>query len=687
MSGICGVLALDGKHPSLEQIGKMIAPLVQRGPDGPHSWVEGQIAFGHALLATTPEALTEALPLTDAETGCTITADVRLDNREELILALGLAGEDRVIGDGELILRSYLRWGEASVDHLLGDFAFAIWDPRSQQLFGARDHMGMRPFIYSVASGELFAFASEPSSILAHERVPAVINEGRIADYLDNLEGLGFTSTFYRDLFRLPPAHSLTVGLKGLSIRRYWALAPEPELKLPDDEAYTKAFLDVFTEAVRCRLRSPSPVGAMLSGGIDSSSVAAVAAELLTQESGGPLRTFSGVGPDSEACLETHFIKVASELPGFDPSFVDHSNLEQMKNELIRLTEEEAEPFDGHMVLIRAVYLAGHRAGIRVMLDGGGGDIVFNPSNYVAELLRRGRIPGALRTAVEQSHFFGTAMPAWKTILQAVWAAFVPLWVRQLRRNLRLSAHRGHCAGIELNPAFSDRTRLRERRKSFYLHAPITSKRHRHLRARALRHPHAVVGRERYHRVASQLAIEPRDPFMDIRVIRFALSLPLAQLQAGGWPKLILRRAMETLLPHEVVWRRGKQHLGVAFNEALFQKWPGWREELGDGIAGLASVRSPDRNGKRNRNSRKALDFQARITLFYLLCWLRRNCCSDFQRIRTNMTEKKSKPPKGASTANYSRPKLVRYGSVTQLTAGGTSPVGENSGSKATWRN
>jgi asparagine synthase (glutamine-hydrolysing) len=629
MSGICGVLALDGKHPSLEQIGKMIAPLQQRGPDGSHTWVEGPIAFGHALLATTPEALTEVLPLTDAETGCTITADVRLDNREELIPALGLAAEDRVIGDGELILRSYLRWGEASVEHLLGDFAFAIWDPRSQQLFGARDHMGMRPFIYSAASGELFAFASEPSSILAHERVPALINEGRIADYLDNLEGLGFTSTFYRDLFRLPPAHCLTVGLKGLSIRRYWTLAPEPELKLADDDAYTKAFLEVFSEAVRCRLRSPSPIGAMLSGGIDSSSVAAVAAGLLAREGGGPLRTFSAVGPDPEACIETRSIKAASELPGFDPSFVDHSDLEQMKDELIRLTEEEAEPFDGHMVLIRAVYLAGHRAGIRVMLDGVAGDIVFNPSNYVAELLRQGRIRGALRTAVEQGHFYGTTMSAWKTVLQAVWAAFVPRRIRQLRRNLQLSAHRAHCAGIELHPAFAERTRLRERRKSFYLQAPITSERHRQLRARALRHPHLVVGRERYDRVACQLAIEPRDPFMDIRVIRFALSLPLAQLQAGGWPKLILRRTMAGLLPHELVWRRGKQHLGVAFTKALFQQWPGWREELGDGITGIACVSSAGLGGERKPNTRKALDFQARTTLFYLSCWLRRNRYSD----------------------------------------------------------
>lgn len=634
MSGICGVLALDGRHPSLEQIGKMVAPLEQRGSDGSHSWIEGPVGFGHALLATTPEALTEVLPLTDQETGCTITADVRLDNREELFAALGLAGEERVIGDGELILRSYLRWGEGCVDHLLGDFAFAIWDPRSQQLFGARDHMGLRPFVYSFASDELFAFASEPSSILAHGRVPATINEGRIADYLDNLEGLGFTSTFYREIFRLPPAHCVTVGAAGLSIRRYWELGPEPELKLPDDEAYTKAFLEVFTEAVRCRLRSPSPVGAMLSGGMDSSSVAAVAAKLLADEGRGPLRTFSAIGPDADACIETRCILASAALPGFDPTFADHSKLEGFKDDLIRLTREESEPFDGQMVLIRAIYLAAHRAGINVMLDGGSGDIVLYTSNYVAELFRQRRLRQALHEAIGQRRFYGPFVRVWKILLQSAWVAFAPRGLRQLRRtSTQLAAHRAHCAAINLDPEFAARTAINERRKSFYLHAPITSHSHRHLRPHALRHPHAVVGRERYNRVAGELAMEPRDPFRDIRIIRFALSLPLSQLQADGWPKLILRRAMAGLLPREVIWRRGKEHLGPAFTRALFRHWPGWRDEVGDGLPGIAYVKSFGRTAERNQNTRKALDFQARTTLFYLFCWLRRTRCSGFRRV------------------------------------------------------
>ena len=105
MSGICGVWAFDGGAPDLDPL---LAKLERRGPDGTNRWQDGPVALGHTLLATTPEALVEVLPLTEPDSGCTITADARIDNREELIAALDLAGETRVIGDGELILRAYL---------------------------------------------------------------------------------------------------------------------------------------------------------------------------------------------------------------------------------------------------------------------------------------------------------------------------------------------------------------------------------------------------------------------------------------------------------------------------------------------------------------------------------------------------------------------------------------------------
>ena len=407
MSGICGILSLDGSTPDPADIQAIAASLERRGPDGTHVWNSGPIALGHTLLATTPEALTEVLPLTDPQSGCTITADVRLDNREELIAALGMGHETRTIGDGELILRAYLHWGEPCPEHLLGDFAFAIWDPRSNQLFCSRDHMGMRQLTYHHGPGQVFVFATEPNAVLAYAGVPKRINEGRIADFLDNLEGIDFTSTFFEGIFRLPPAHSLSVCAKGLSLRCYWELRPEPELKLESDEAYAMAFLEVFTEAVRCRLRSVAPVGSMLSGGMDSGSVVAVASALLAADGQSPLPTFSAVGPDQEKCIETSAIYAAAAMPGLKSYRVNHADLEPYAEDLLSLTKRSDEPFDGHMALPRAVYLAARRAGINVVLDGVAGDIVLASDSHVARLLKRGRLIRAIQEARGERQFWG----------------------------------------------------------------------------------------------------------------------------------------------------------------------------------------------------------------------------------------------------------------------------------------
>lgn len=173
MSGICGIVSLSGEPLRPESLGPAIARLRRRGPDGVDIWQSEEVALGHTLLATTPEALVEKLPLRHPETGCVITADARIDNRDELFTLLGLTQPGRIIGDGELILRAYLRWGEACPEHLLGDFAFAIWDPRCRALFCARDHTGMRQLIYTHREHGVFAFATEPRACRPGERAQA----------------------------------------------------------------------------------------------------------------------------------------------------------------------------------------------------------------------------------------------------------------------------------------------------------------------------------------------------------------------------------------------------------------------------------------------------------------------------------------------------------------------------------
>jgi asparagine synthase (glutamine-hydrolysing) len=164
MSGICGIVTFGDVQTDTCAIEAVLEPLKRRGPDGANVWRGDGVALGHALLATTPESLVEKLPLHHQESGCTITADVRLDNRDDLLAQFGVAGTGRIVGDGELILLAYLKWDEDCARHLLGDFAFAIWDARQRRLFCARDQMGMRQLAYSHEPDRPFVVATEPSA-------------------------------------------------------------------------------------------------------------------------------------------------------------------------------------------------------------------------------------------------------------------------------------------------------------------------------------------------------------------------------------------------------------------------------------------------------------------------------------------------------------------------------------------
>jgi asparagine synthase (glutamine-hydrolysing) len=572
VSGILGLYNLDGKPVESSELRNMASLLMRRGPDRTGVWQSGPIGLGQTLLAATPEMLLEDLPLEHAESGCVITGDIRLDNREELLTELGLGDREVAPGDAGLALAAYLEWGEGCVEHFLGDFAFAVWDPRGLRLFCARDQMGMRQLIYHLSPGRFFAFATEPRAILVLPQVPYRINEARIADYLvKELEGIDKTNTFFEEVHRLPPAHTLTVTPEGIRQRRYWALEAGPELRLASDDEYAEAFLEVFTEAVRCRLRTVGRVGSMLSGGIDSGSVVAVAGHLLAAEHRGPLLTFSAISPDGEAEPETRAIRATLTMDGLEPTTVSYGEFDQLLPELEQLAWDVDEPFDGSMTLVRAVYLAARRRGLRMLLDGVGGDNVLTEGRRLARLLRAGRWRTAYREAAGHNRYWQGAFPPRRELLGSARAAFVPdVVLRRLRRQRQRRRIARRVRSSPISPEFAQRMDVGERLRIHERNAvagPLSEGRAE--RARSIEHPYLTVGRERYDRVAGAVGIEPRDPFLDLRVLSFCVSLPDGQMLTNGWPKSILRHATADLLPDEVRWRCGREHLGWAFTNAL----------------------------------------------------------------------------------------------------------------------
>src|SRR4029453_17668353 len=289
MSAIAGLHRTDGPLLAGHEVERMISALGHRAPDGTASWSRESVGLAYGGLWTTSEAVHETQPLTRGP--CVIVADARLDNREELATALDTYG---VLGDAELILRAYLRWGEACPPKLLGDFAFAIWDGANRRLFCARDHIGVKPFYYHQAPGT-FLFASEIKALLTNPTVPYSLNRVRVADHLVGLFD-DQKATFYRDIYRLPAGHALTVSRERTRIWSYWTLDAVRELRLGSDEAYAEAVREGFTAAVKSRLRSRRPVGSLLSGGLDTASIVATARSLRGTDDG-DLDTFTAVFP------------------------------------------------------------------------------------------------------------------------------------------------------------------------------------------------------------------------------------------------------------------------------------------------------------------------------------------------------------------------------------------------------
>ena len=578
MSGIALVLHLDGRQAKPEDLAPMLVELRRRGPDGEGVACDGPAGLGHRLLASTPEAAVEKMPYLHPQSGCHITGHIRLDNRETLLARFDLNNMGRVVGDGELTLLAWLTWEEDCVTHLLGDFAFAIWDPRQKRIFAARDQMGMRQLIYTHQPNQIFACSSSARAVARAPNIKPQLNETRLAEAMIGFEHHSLTSTLYQDVFRLPPAHCLTVDDRGLHISQYWQAIPPEPLHLKSDEAYAEAFRDVLSEAVRCRLRGvDGQVGSMLSGGMDSGSIVALACRM-TQS---PLPTFSSVGPNAQTCVETRAIHAALTMPNLKSTIIDHSQLDAWKDDLIDAWLALEEPFDFHMTQPRTTYLAAQRAGVKVVLDGVSGDVVLGHGSQMSRHIRTGQLTRAWRDAAGLTKFWGAGSDSISYQLAlATRAAFVPNWLRKMRKSWRKSLPSQLPRDAVVDPNFAKTSGLKDS-----LHAASLTDRWRGMsfpEERLWWWPHSgiTVGRERYDRVAAHFGVEARDPFMDQRLQAFCLSLPIDQFQADGWPKIILRRAVVGLLPDEVRWRRGKEHLGATFTEALRAEWPAWKEPI-----------------------------------------------------------------------------------------------------------
>ena len=275
MSAICGVFQRNRQAVDPRLVERMVNVLAHWEPDQTAFHCDQEVGLGHLMLWNTPESFSESQPLRFKQAGLSITAAARIDNRSELFEALSIHREEYSRPDSWLILKAYEKWGDACVDHLLGDFAFSVWDSKRRQLFCARDFLGAKPFYY-FESPEVFVFATEIKAILLHPAVAREINEIKVAEYAIGMHE-DQESTWYRNIHRLPPATTLRIGAGSSSRNQYWKPEDCQEVRHSSSGDYVEHWKELLSRAVRSRLRSAYPIGAEQSGGLDSNAIIASA--------------------------------------------------------------------------------------------------------------------------------------------------------------------------------------------------------------------------------------------------------------------------------------------------------------------------------------------------------------------------------------------------------------------------
>jgi asparagine synthase (glutamine-hydrolysing) len=573
MSGIAGLFFRDGRPAAGSVLDRMAGALRHRGPHGLERWSRGPVGLAHLALRMTPESLVERVPLADPTGALVITADARIDNRDQLLGELR-PPERTGVGDAALILEAYARWGPACPGKLLGDFAFAIWDGRNRTLFCARDHFGVKPLYYSL-SHRLLAFASEIKALLQVPEVGTALDDERVADHLAAIFE-DRASTFFQHVRRLPPGHRLTVGPDGHRLESYWTLARPADGARRSDAECVEGFSSVFSEAVGCRLRSVTDPGCLLSGGLDSSSVAAVARRRTRERRDRGLHTFSAVfpgvpEPERRKIDERAFVSAVVAMGGVEAHYVRADRLSPFTDVERVLWHEDEAVLAPNLYMHWGLYREAHRQAVGVLLDGIDGDTtVSHGLSYLSELARGGRVGKVVREARALARRHGRSTRA--VLGEFAIRPLLPPWLRG-GWGAAAGGPVGRSALLRIvKPAFARRVGLDERLRQWQAAQRRVARTANEEHWRALVSPMFPYTFELADKAAAAFSIEPRYPFFDRRLVEYCLALPPDQKLRDGWTRLVLRRAMAGVLPDEVCWRTSKADLGVNFRRQMLEQ-------------------------------------------------------------------------------------------------------------------
>ncbi|MFL5459018.1 MAG: asparagine synthase (glutamine-hydrolyzing) [Myxococcales bacterium] len=571
MCGICGDVDL-ARAPDAEAVRRMAAALVHRGPDAQGFFFEGPGALGHRRLSIL-DLEGGVQPMT-AE-GVTLVFNGQAYEHEEVRARLRQRGHAFATrSDTEVVLRAYLEWGERFVEELHGMFAIAIWDARHEKLVLARDRVGKKPLYYALASGSAFltepsgrptrcVFASEMKAFAAHGGVPRELDPESLAQYLA-VEYVPAPRSIHRHVFKLPAAHVAVLDSAGFRLRRYWEL-PAPERFDGSPEEAGNGLVQRLDKAVARRLVADVPVGVFLSGGIDSTTVAALATRHKQ-----PLRTFS-IGFVEESFDETPFALLASKRLGTEhltERLSGQACLDLLPEAVASLDEPFADPsFLPTLLLSRFT-----RKHVKVALAGDGGDELFagydpflahRPAQLLARLPRP--LHGALRavasllpsSSVNMSLDFRVkqflrGIEAPPSLRHQVWiGSFLP---DELQRLLSPDVRKNAAPSVAFRQVLAEA----EQAKGKGVRAGSVDEALRFYLGRYLADDILVKA----DRASMAASLELRAPFLDTHVVEYTARLPWKLKLSLTRTKVLLKQALKGIVPDEIL-SRPKKGFGI----------------------------------------------------------------------------------------------------------------------------
>lgn len=555
MCGICGIIRLDGGEVNPHDLDRLTDALAHRGPDGRGTFVDHAVGLGHRRLKILDLSDTAGQPMRSPDGSVTLTFNGEIYNYRDIRTMLEQRGHRFTsTGDTEVLLHLYMEEGERCVGRLRGMFAFAVYDRTKQSVFLARDRLGKKPIKY-FCDGKIFAFASELKALRTLSSCPRTLDEEAVHHFLTMMyvpaPGTGFSG-----LKKLPAATTLTIDLPSAKVyepRRYWALnyTPDPSRSLSE---WKEEIIETLDESVRLRMAADVPVGAFLSGGVDSAAVVA----FMARHSPHPVQTFS-IGSSEETHNELPFASLTAKAFGTDhhPILLT-PDIVHLLPELVHAYEEPyADPSS------IPTYLVARETGkhVTVALNGDGGDENFlgyarypilkfsqlyggMPSLFHGAMLRMVRLFHVLRSSTlsyRALRFQSTIHLSWpRRSLQ-----YLSFFTEEEKRRLYVSGHGGHFPRTDL--WYAGRTQSARLRSSDFLGQSASADIDTYLADDLL--PKVDIGSMAH-------GLEARSPLLDHTFLELSARIPSAYKLHGFRTKWIFKQALQGIVPDAVLRRR-----------------------------------------------------------------------------------------------------------------------------------